>query len=48
MRRTWKDPFENLYNMDTQDQVIVHMYDFSDVRRGNYFGESGLRGLNWK
>ena len=37
-RRTWKDCFENLYNMDTQEQVAVEMCGFGGVQRGNYFG----------
>ena len=32
MRRTL---FEDLYNMDTQEQVEVHMSDFGGVRGGN-------------
>ena len=30
--------FENLYNIDTLEQVAVHMCGFDGVRKGNYFG----------
>ena len=29
--------FENLYNIDNQEQVAIHMCGFDMVRRGNYF-----------
>ena len=38
VRRIWKEYFEDLYNVDTQDQVAVHMCDFDGIRKGNYFG----------
>ena len=38
MRRTWKEYFEDLYNIDTNRQIIVHMCGFDGVQRGNYFG----------
>ena len=38
VRRIWKDYFENLYNIDTQEKVAVHMCGFYGIRRGNYFG----------
>ena len=38
MRKIWKDCFEDLYNVDTQEQVTVHMCGFDEIRRGNYFG----------
>ena len=28
-----------MYNIDTQENVAVHMCGFDGVRRGNYFGE---------
>ena len=37
MRRIWKEYFEDLYNIDTQEQVAVHMYGFHWIWRGNYF-----------
>ena len=30
-----KEYFEGLYNMDTQEQDVVHMYGFDEIRRGN-------------
>ena len=32
VRRIWNEYFEDLYNIDTQEQVAVHMCDF-DGRR---------------
>ena len=32
-----------MYNIDPQEQVAVHMYDFDGVRRGNYFGGEPIR-----
>ena len=29
--------FEDLYNIDTQEQVAVHICGFDWIRRGNYF-----------
>ena len=36
--RIWKEYYENLYNIDTREQVAAHIYGFGGVRRGNYFG----------
>ena len=38
IRRIWKEYLEDLYNVDTQEQVAVHMCGFDGIRRGNYFG----------
>ena len=38
-RKIWKEYFEDLYNIDTQEEVAVHMCGFDGIRRGNYFGE---------
>ena len=38
VRKIWKEYFEDLYDIDTQEQVVVHMHDFDGIRRGNYFG----------
>ena len=38
VRRICKEYYEDLYNIDTQEQVAVHMCGFDGVRRGNYFG----------
>ena len=37
-RRIWKEYFEDMYNVDTQEQVAVHMCVFDEIWRGNYFG----------
>ena len=37
MHKIWKENFEGLYNIDTQEQVAVHMCGFDGIRRGNYF-----------
>ena len=37
-RKIWKEYFEDLYNINTQEEVAVHMCDFDGIRRGNYFG----------
>ena len=38
MRKISKEYFEVLYNIDIQEQVGVHMFDFDGIRQGNYFG----------
>ena len=43
-KRCGKEYFEDIYNIDTQEQVVVHMCDFDGIRRGKYFrGESTAR-----
>ena len=37
-QRIWKDYLEYLYNIDTQEQVSVHMFGFDGIQKGNYFG----------
>ena len=37
VRRIWKEYLEDLYNIDTQEQVAVHMCGFDRIWRGNYF-----------
>ena len=44
VRSTWKEYFEDLYNIDTQELVAVHMCSFDGVRRGNYVGGELIRG----
>ena len=39
-RRIWKEYIEDLYNIDTQEQVAVHMCGFDGIRRGNDLEES--------
>ena len=36
-RKIWKEYFEDLYNIDTQEQVGVHMCGIHGIQRGNYF-----------
>ena len=38
VRRIWKEYFEELYNIDTQEQFAIHMCGFDGIQRGNYFG----------
>ena len=37
MRKTWKEYFKDLHNIDTQEEVAIHMCGFDGIRRGNYF-----------
>ena len=44
-RKIWKEYFEGLYNIDTQEEIAVHMCHFDGIWRGNYFrGEQIGRG----
>ena len=38
VRRCFKKYFEDLYNIDTEEQVAVHICDFYGIWRGNYVG----------
>ena len=38
MQRIWKEYLEDLYNIDTQEQVKVLICGFDGIRKGNYFG----------
>ena len=42
VRKIWKEYFEDLYNIDTQEEVAVHMCGFDVIRRGNYFGGESI------
>ena len=42
VRRIWKEYFDDLYNIDTQKQVAVHMCGFDGARRGKYFGGESI------
>ena len=42
-RKIWKEYFEDLYNIDTQKEVAVHMCGFDEIRRSNYFGGESIR-----
>ena len=39
VQRIWKDYFQDLYNINTQEQVAVQMFGFDGVDRGNYLGQ---------
>ena len=43
VRRIWREYYEDLYNIDTQEQVAVHMCGFDEIRRGTYFGGEPIR-----
>ena len=36
VRRIWREYFEDLYNINNQEQVPVHMCGFDGIQRGNY------------
>ena len=38
VQRIWKEYFEDLYNVDTQELVAVHMRSFDGIWSGNNFG----------
>ena len=38
VRRIWKEHLEDLYNIDTEEQVVVYIHGFDWVWRRNYFG----------
>ena len=42
LRKIWKEYFEYLYNIGTQEQVAVHTCGFDEIRRGNNFGGEPL------
>ena len=33
VQRIWKEYFEDLYNIDSQEQVAVHMFGFDEIQR---------------
>ena len=43
VRRIWKKYYKELYNVDTQEEVPVHVCGFTGVWRGNYFGGKPIR-----
>ena len=43
VRRIWKKYSEAPYNLNTPEQVTVHMCGFHGVRRCNYFGGMPIR-----
>ena len=38
VRTILKKYFEDLYNVDTQEHVAIHICSFDEILRGNYFG----------
>ena len=42
VRRIWKEYFADIYNIDTQEQVAIHISGFDGIRRGNYFGREAI------
>ena len=36
-RKNWKEYFEDQYDIDTQEEVPVHMCGFDGIQRVNYF-----------
>ena len=38
VRIIWKEYIEDLYNVDSQKHMAVHICVFDQIRRGNYFG----------
>ena len=38
VRKIRKEYFESLYNINTLEEVAVHICGFDGIRRGNYFG----------
>ena len=43
VRRVWKEYFENLFNIDTLEQVAVHMCAFDGAQRGKFFVGEPIR-----
>ena len=43
VQRIWREYFEGLHNIDTQEQVAIHTSGFDEVGRGNYFGGEVIR-----
>ena len=43
MRRIWKKYFKDFYNVDSQEEVAVHMSSFDGIWRRNYFGREHIR-----
>ena len=43
VRRIWKEDLEDLYNIYTQEQNLVHMFAFDNIQRGNCFEGKPIR-----
>ena len=48
VRRIWKEYYEDLYNMDTQEQVTVHMCDIDGVWKSNNFGGELIKRMEFE
>ena len=42
MQKIWKEYFEDMYNIDTQEEVAVHMCGFDGIWRVTTLEESQL------
>ena len=38
VRKIWRDYFVDFHNMETKEQVAVHMFGIDGVQRDNKFG----------
>ena len=45
VRRIWKKYFEDLYNIDTQEQIAVQMWGFDGIQKVTTSEESQLEEL---
>ena len=43
MGKTWKEYFEDLYNVNKVEWVVANMHGFEGARRGNNFGGLPVR-----
>ena len=43
VQRICKEYYEDLYNIDTKEQVAVHICGFDGVQRDKYFGGEPIR-----
>ena len=46
VRKIWKEYFEDLYNIDTQKEVTLHMCGFDGIRRGSCFVGEPMKNEN--
>ena len=44
VRRRRKEHFNDLYDIDNQEQVAIHMRCFDGIQRDDYFGEEPIGG----
>ena len=45
LRKIWKEHFEDLYNIDTQEQVAFHMCGLDGIQRGNIWMKKVKMGM---